>query len=157
MLQQNKLVPGLIFFNLLLFAQTAAAEIFKWTDAEGNLHFSDTPPEQTRVKKITVKPNSYKSVQDIQSTGQLTNKRNNAPTQKTVLMYSAEWCGVCRKAKRYFKKNRIPYRDFDIDKNQQAKQRYKALNAHGIPVIFVNDMRLNGFSVAQFERVYYRE
>jgi glutaredoxin len=73
---------------------------------------------------------------------------------KKVVMYSAEWCGVCKKAKKYFKKNHIRYTNYDIDKNKSAKARYKKMGAKGVPVLFVGKKRMNGFSVAHFKRLY---
>ncbi|WP_049621713.1 DUF4124 domain-containing protein [Frateuria defendens] len=39
---------------LLLVAPLAAAQVYKWTDASGTVHYSETPPPQgTRYKQIT--------------------------------------------------------------------------------------------------------
>jgi len=76
-------------------------------------------------------------------------------SNKKVIMYSAEWCGVCRKAKRYFKKKGIRYKEYDIDKSKEARRKYDKLNARGVPVIFIGNIRLNGFSSSHFEKIYY--
>ena len=34
----------LIAFSLLAFALTAAAQLYRWTDANGKVHYTDTPP-----------------------------------------------------------------------------------------------------------------
>ncbi|WP_198147347.1 glutaredoxin family protein [Gilvimarinus polysaccharolyticus] len=36
-----------------------------------------------------------------------------APTR--VVMY-ASWCGYCKKARRYFRANNIPFTEYDIEK-----------------------------------------
>jgi len=148
----------LLIMVFCLFSQIALGEIFKWVDEEGNVHFSDSKPENKQAKKVTVKVNSYKSVQVIQPTSQNSKASTNKPTSngKNVIMYSAQWCGVCRKAKRYFSAKGIHYTELDIDKNSTAKKQYKMLNASGIPVIFVNDIRLNGFSPRSFEQIYFQ-
>jgi len=62
-------------------------------------------------------------------------------------MYSAAWCGICKKANEYFKANNIKYKEYDIDKSSKGKRILKKLGAKGVPVILVGDKHLNGFSV----------
>lgn len=145
----------LIVLGILLFCHSATAEIFKWVDADGDVHFTDSPPKNTKTTKVTVKVNSYKFVKVVASKNKVATTKKTAPEDKTIIMYSAEWCGVCRKAKNYFKSKAIAYKEYDIDKSEEAKRKYKELNARGVPVIFVDDTRLNGFSIAHFEQVYY--
>ncbi len=42
-------------------------------------------------------------------------------------MYSTVWCGFCKKAREYFVANRIPFVEYDVDKDIQAMRRYKKL------------------------------
>ena len=71
-------------------------------------------------------------------------------------MYGASWCGYCKKAKKYFNKNNIRFVEYDIERSTKGKRDYKALNGTGVPIILVGDQRMNGFSEAGFERMYYR-
>ena len=73
---------------------------------------------------------------------------------KKVVMYSAEWCGVCTKAKKYFRSKKIPFKERDIDKSKKARKAFDKLNGKGIPVILVGKKRMNGFSVKRFESIY---
>lgn len=41
---------------LILAAAPAAAEIYKWTDADGKVHFSDQPPPPNVKAPVNVKP-----------------------------------------------------------------------------------------------------
>jgi glutaredoxin len=79
---------------------------------------------------------------------------NKADTKKNVVIYSASWCGVCKKAKTYFRRNGIPFTEYDIEKGTRAKRMYKKLGATGVPVIIVGRKRMNGFSEAGFNRIY---
>ena len=41
---------------VVLPAGTAAAgEVYRWTDAEGNVHFGDRPPDQDRAQKLDLR------------------------------------------------------------------------------------------------------
>lgn len=69
-------------------------------------------------------------------------------------MYSAAWCGVCKKAKRYFAEQGIDYEEIDVEKSSQGKAAFKKLGGKGVPIILVGDRRMNGFSEAGFEKLY---
>jgi glutaredoxin len=73
---------------------------------------------------------------------------------KKVIMYSANWCGVCKKARRYFEKQGIDYKEYDVETSARGKSDYKKLGAKGVPVILVGKQRMNGFSVDGFEKLY---
>lgn len=131
---------------MLGMASSPLAGVYKWVDEQGNIHFSDRRPQSSDSEKLELPEiNTYTGV---------TYDTSAFDSGKKVIMYSAEWCGVCKKAKRYFKKNRIPFTEYDIEKNAKAKQRYKQLGATGVPVILYGKQRMNGFSPGAFERIY---
>lgn len=70
-------------------------------------------------------------------------------------MYSTTWCGVCKKAKRYFNQNGISYTEYDVEKSAKGKSDFKAMNGTGVPIILIGDARMYGFSPARFERLYF--
>lgn len=41
---------------LMFLAAGAAAQAYKWTDAQGKVHFSDEPPPDRKADKMTIKP-----------------------------------------------------------------------------------------------------
>lgn len=125
----------------------AAGEIHKWTDENGHVHFGDTPPKSVETTKIIVQPNIYKSP-SIERNVTASNGSHN------VVMYSAEWCGACKKARRYFIANNIPFTEYDVEKSGKGKRDYQRLKAKGVPVILVGKHRLNGFSQKAFENIY---
>ena len=141
----------IIFFFFILLLQTSHAQIYKWKDADGKVHFGDKKPTNKKSENIQLKINTYQSV-TIDPAILKSNKKTNI--NKNVIMYSAAWCGICVKAKKYFNKNNISFTEYDIDKNKAAKKRYKEMGATGVPVIFVGDKRMNGFSAASFKRIY---
>jgi len=51
-------MPRIMALSLLCvaLATPATAEIYRWTDANGAIHFSDTPPKQQRHSNVTVQP-----------------------------------------------------------------------------------------------------
>lgn len=136
---------GLIF---CLFLSTASAQIYKWTDESGQVHFSDAPGSGYDVETVTVEINSYKHV-----TYSAVDPERAGGTGK-VTIYATSWCPYCRKARAYFQKNGISYIEYDIEKDTKARRSYDELGAKRVPVILVGDKRMNGFSGKGFERIY---
>ena len=136
----------LLLFGLLLVSQAAYCEIYRWVDESGNVHFGDRKPQNIQTEEVKLKINTYTSVSYDTSIFEATPDK--------VIMYSTSWCGYCKKARKYFEANSIPYTEYDIEKNRSAKRRYDLMNAKGIPVILVGKKRMNGFSERGFKRIY---
>jgi len=137
----------ILIISTLLCTISVSAEILKWTDKDGKVHFGDRPPADAVTSVVKVKINTYESP-NVEAMQEVLNPKDK------VVMYSAEWCGVCKKAKKYFKANNVPYKDYDIEKSSKGKKDYKKLGAKGVPVILVGKKRLNGFSAGSFESIY---
>lgn len=137
-------------FSIFLL-QTSNAEIYKWEDADGNVHFGDKKPDDHESENIQLKINTYQSV-TIEPGVIKSEKKSN--TKQNVIIYSADWCGVCKQAKKYFNNNNIVFTEYDIEKDMSARARFSAMGAKGVPVIFIGNRRMNGFTAAAFERIY---
>ena len=167
---KNGFYPSL----LVLFALATypvSAEIYKWIDAEGNVHFSDKQPARTNAKPVQLKSsiNSYDSTSIPKF--EYTPNTKRKPVNKTksnklpklrprqVIMYSTVWCGFCKQAKAYFKQKGIAFAERDIEKSPQAKQEYQSLGGGGVPLILVGNKsgtkKLSGFSIARFNTAYH--
>ena len=140
---------SVLVVSLLLISNTSFAEIFKWTDDAGNAHFTDRPPQNKKTEKITVKINTYSSVSVSENT-----LKTKSSRKKKIIMYSTTWCGVCKRAKKYFQNNSIAFTEYDVEKSSKGKRDYQKLNARGVPVILIGKKRLNGFDVARFKQLY---
>lgn len=143
-----------LLLALLLLTPAGQADLYKWVDDDGKVHYGDSPPENARLKKITGKVSSFSSVTVepfVYDPDLVTQRRQS----KDVVMYSTRWCGVCKKAKRYFKSRNIPFTEHDIEKSEKAAREFRRLRGRGVPVILVGDQRMNGFSVKNFDRLYY--
>jgi glutaredoxin len=68
-----------------------------------------------------------------------------------VVMYSTRWCPYCRNARAYFERHKIAYVEYDIEASPENRARFEARNGRGVPLIFVGDKRMQGFSAPSFE------
>lgn len=129
----------------IAFAGGVYADIYRWTDETGKVHFSDQAPAGHSSEAVELRINTYKSVSYDTSVFE---------ADKKVIMYSASWCGVCKKAKRYFQTQNIPYKEFDIEKSRKGRTEFRKLGAKGVPVILVGKKRMNGFTEKGFQKLY---
>ncbi|MBX3664522.1 MAG: glutaredoxin family protein [Burkholderiales bacterium] len=74
--------------------------------------------------------------------------------ERRVVMYATSWCPYCQQARNYFRQQGIPYVEHDIEKDAAARRDYRAFGGRGVPVIFVDKRRMNGFSISGFEKIY---
>lgn len=137
---------------VMMFASLPAfSEIYRWTDAEGNIQFGDRPPPSEKASRIEVNINSYESV----TVEPFVPFKSNRPSRgKSVVMYSTAWCGFCRKARNYLKQNKIPFTEYDVEKSEKGRRDYKKLNGRGVPILLIGDKRMNGFNVNRFKQLY---
>ncbi len=58
-----------------------------------------------------------------------------------LTMYTTTWCGDCRRAKRWLDAHGVPYREIDIERDEQAMARVLALNGgyRSVPTIVFPD------------------
>ena len=140
----------MLMFCILLSA-TASAEIYKWLDEQGRVQFGDRPPPEKKQQPIELKINTYSAPEIVYTPPEPRKKKGKTPK---IVMYSAEWCGVCKQARAYFRKNRIRYKEYDIDKSEEGRTQYRKLNGRGVPIIMVGKSRMNGFSSAHFDQLY---
>lgn len=150
---------------LLCWLLPVHAEIYTWTDANGRIHYSDQKPEDaTDVKTVESQP--INRLPDNADSGNEPgilqrvigwfggNRHQGESAAPKVVMYATSWCGYCRKAREYFAANGIDYIEYDIEYDMEAKSRYDAFKGRGIPVIFVDGERMNGFDAGRFRRLY---
>lgn len=136
-------LPLIIF--IAFGAGTSNADIYRWKDDDGKLHFSDKPSPRHSSDPVRLRVNTYQAVSYDTA---------DINTVTEVVMYSASWCGVCKTARRYFQDNDIRFTEYDIEKSAQGRADYQRLGARGVPVILVGKQRMNGFSVEGFESLY---
>lgn len=142
---KNTMKITLFVLFAMLAALPATAEIYKWTDVKGNVHFGDSKPKMLEAENVEVEINTYTNVVYDSSIFDAGRK---------VVMYSTSWCKYCKKARKYFTENDIDFAEYDIEKNSKARRQYDRLGVSGVPVILVGKKQMRGFSVGGFRKIY---
>ena len=63
-----------------------------------------------------------------------------------AILFSTMTCSWCRRAKRYFKENKIPFREINVERDAQAaRDMQKKTGQTGVPVIKIGSKWIVGF------------
>ncbi|MES2316285.1 MAG: glutaredoxin family protein [Pseudomonadota bacterium] len=130
---------------LLLCAGTASAQLFKWVDANGKTHFSDTPPP-ANGKLAVVKPGNA-SVSTANLPYALANPARNHP----VTLYTASACAGCDAGRSHLRNRGIPFAEKTVATEADVA-RLKAAGSDGsLPYIAVGAAKMAGFEAAAWD------
>lgn len=124
-------------------ALPAHAGVYKWTDAQGRIHYSDAPPPAAKTTQIKLQ--TYTGPAQVSRT---------ATADSGVTIYTTEWCGVCKRAKVYFQQNGVPYREWDVEKTEYGAIKFQQLGGGGVPIITVGSQKMKGFEPTAFMRMW---
>ena len=113
----------------------AQTNVYKWTDAEGKVHFSDTPPPPQVSKNVTEKRMGGGSVEATQ----LPFATQIAMKSNPVTLYTAPKCGgPCEQGRALLSDRGIPYTERDAQASREdAEVVKKAIGSLQVPVLLV--------------------
>lgn len=129
---------------LLLCAGTASAQLYKWVDAAGKTHFSDTPPPETaKVAKVTGTVGSV--------SGDLPYALTNAMRKYPVTLYTTRSCGGCDAGRAYLRARGIPFAEKTVA-NAADEERLRAAGGDGnLPLLLVGSAKTTGYQQNTWE------
>jgi hypothetical protein len=125
-----------------LLAVPAAAELYKWVDADGKVHYTDTPPpanaKKTERKKLTDKP----------ATPAVSYALQQAMKNFPVTLYSYACGDACSQATALLAKRGVPHAARDPMLDQQARADMKKVTdgEEVAPVLIIGRRTLKGFN-----------
>jgi glutaredoxin len=132
---------------VLLVSGASLADMYKWTDESGKVHYSDSPPPGKKAKKLDLKINSISGPPVVSSLG----SSSAAASSSKVKLYTTTWCGYCKKAKAYLQARGTPFQEIDVEASAQGRSEFRSLGGRGVPVILVGNQRMDGYSEGGLE------
>jgi len=124
-----------------------------WRDKVGYLEL-DSPPPMSPAEAKRVRDDRYaKANPSSARTGSASSGTGEASSgqQSEVLLYYADWCGYCVKAKRHLDRAGVDYTLRDVDNPHIKRELLEKTGQKGIPVIEVNGRIMKGYSASSLD------
>ena len=135
----------------------AGAEVYKWTDSAGHVHYGDKAPEDAKSEQLKLQVQSYDGPAKVMDWAAILHqKAPEVAGTADVVMYSTSWCPHCKRARAYFAQNGIAYQDIDVEKSESGKRDFARLGGGGVPLILVGGKAMRGFDPARMDQLLQR-
>lgn len=137
-----------IFAVLLGAAFAASAQLYRWTDENGRVHVTDTPPppsaKDVRKRTLEAAPAAASGASQPYAV-QLAAK--NYP----VTLYTAPECAACGVARSFLNQRGVPFREVSVTSEQQAEELKNAVGSLSVPAIRVGASVQKGFEPGAYD------
>ena len=149
-----------IILSFFLFSLPASAEIYKWVDSEGVVHYSSRASENTKSEDVTSRVKSSGNFvsepppEPSSTSVDDKDKKNDASTDSgSLIVFTSLGCKECSEVKAFLNARGIAYTEYNITKDAEGKKRYQELGGKTVPFITVGDQKISGFHKDQLEKM----
>lgn len=126
----------------LVLAAHAQTNVYRWTDKDGKVHFSDTPPPED-AKEASQKRMGGGGADDapLPYATQVAARRN------PVTLYTGTDCGdLCAQGRALLDRRGIPYAEKDAQNNRADREALRKLvGSLEVPALIVGEMKTKGY------------
>ena len=124
----------------------AQSTVYKWTDKDGKVHFSDTPPADRDAQQKRVGGGGPAEEQMPFAT-------QMAMKSHPVTVYTSNDCGdLCSKGKELLMKRGVPYTEKNAEKSpEDAEALKKLVGSFQVPVMTVGEKTVKGFDESRWQ------
>ena len=136
----------LLLALLLAAAPVLAQQMYRWTDAEGRVHYSDQPPPKD-AKNVQTKNLGANVVETeaIPYATQVARRRN------PVTLYAFECGDVCTQAKNLLRGRGVPFNEIDPRQPANAEKLKALTGGTDVPVLQVGETVVNGYETGRWQ------
>ena len=157
------ILRGAVCVLSFAISMTASADnVYKAVGPDGEITYSDKPPAD-RARSNTLEfrnlPSSPLPAQVLRFREQLEksaegriNAARAAPAGN-VALFTASWCGHCKRAKAHLAAAQINYVEYDIESVDGMRTFIGAGGSGGVPLLVAGDRRVQGYSSAAYEQL----
>lgn len=128
---------GWIALALLAGAGLADAQMYKWVDAKGVVHFSDQPPPDN----AKTERKNFDSGSGVALPYGLAQAVRNNP----VILYTANNCSLCDQGRSLLERRGIPFTEKTVSTNADQQQMNEAGGDGHLPLLFVGSNKVVGY------------
>lgn len=133
---------------MVAFAASAAAQLYRWKDEQGKVHFSDTPPPAgaREVQKKGVAAGSAGASENLPFA--LHQPMKDFP----VTLYSAPSCESCSPARAFLNARGVPFKEVSVRTDEDIAQLNRAIGGNVVPALLVGSTVIKGFEEGSYQR-----
>jgi glutaredoxin len=137
---------AILAFILLVLTCLAQAQMYRWTDETGKVHYTDTPPP---AKAKNVEKKNFSSGQGGE--GPLPYALQDAVKNFPVTLYTADDCKeYCAQARALLDKRGVPYKEIPVSDAKGIAELKRLSGGNSVPVMSVGRAVQNGFESSAY-------
>ena len=148
--------------TLALAMSTSADTVYKVVGPDGEITYSDKPPaDRARTNTLEFRnlPSSPLPAEVLRFREQLEKSAHGrisaarAPRTGDVALFTAVWCGHCKRAKAHLATAQINYIEYDIENVDGMRAFIAAGGSGGVPLLVAGERRVQGYSAPAYDRL----
>ena len=149
---------ALVFLVILLGAAAltsplGAQQMYRWTDQNGRVHITDTPPPAS-AKGVQRSRSSSAPAVPAEGGQQTPYDLSLAMKEYPVSLYTSPMCKeACQKARDHLNKRGVPFREiqvWDTDSNEELK---RVSGSNQVPTLMVGASVQKGYEISSFDEL----
>jgi glutaredoxin len=136
------------------FVPTLDAVPPEWRSRVGFVEMSSPPPlSPADAQRIREKRTAHVVLRERPAAGADSGGEKTGDADSSVVLYGADWCGACRRAKEFMDENSIAYDERNVDEERWRDEMVAKAGPGGIPVIDVGGQILRGFNPQRLQQL----
>ena len=129
-----------------LFASAASAQLYRWVDQNGKVHYTDTPPQPAAARAVEKRKPTGSVVEGVAPYAV-----QQATKTFPVTLYSAATCETpCKDARDLLAKRGVPYSEVAISEQKQLDELKRISGGDEVPVLVVGKSVIKGFEAGSY-------
>ena len=136
---------------LLLSSALAHAQLYRWTDASGRTHVTDTPPP-AGASNVQKRGTPGASAPAPAASGEpfvLQQLKKDAP----VTLYTAPSCEACGDARKLLNARGVPFSEVSVNDEAGLEALKSAVGSNSVPSLIVGGSIYKGYQAAAYNRL----
>ncbi len=138
----------LIALLLCAAAFAASAQMYRWTDEKGRVHFTSTPPP-AGAKNVQKKGSGAAAESSAPA---LPFAVQQAQRDFPITLYTTPGCEGCDAARKLLNGRGLPFKEVSVTENEQIEELKAATGANSVPTMIVGRSVQKGFEEGVYNR-----
>jgi glutaredoxin len=139
---------------LAISASTALAQLYRWTDQQGRVHITDTPPPPSAkdVKKGPGGSAPAPAGKGEPAAGNEPFALQLARKNNPVTLYTTPGCDACGEARKLLNTRGIPFKEISVNDEKQLEELKRVVGSNSVPSMIVGSAVQKGFEEGNYNR-----